>query len=178
MDIPSELLKDVFSNNRIVYASLPITTGWRYFAWLQNTENSADKEAHYQDVILPNIEAGRVAIAKLRRRLRCTVIDPTQLENIKLDWPQERYYQFWDVIIKEVAREIVFLDGWEFSTGCCHELLSALEAKKAIYNQAHELLSVDQAKKLIDRSQAVYREAGIPNEKLIKICQRLDAYLQ
>ena len=177
MNLPSEILKDVFANNRIVYASLPITTGWRYLEWLKTAKDPNDKEAKYREVVTPNIKDGRKAIAALRRRLHRTIIDPSQLENIKLNWEQVDYYRFWDAIIKDVATELVFMDGWECSTGCCHELISALEAGKPIYTQDYKPLSVETAAAMIDHSLEAYQLQGIKNDGLASIRNQLNSFL-
>lgn len=173
MIISTEYLRDVFANNRIVYASLPITTGWRFLNWLQKAADPTDKVTKKEQVIDLNIRDGRITIAALRAELGCTVIDPTQLEDIKLGWAQEDYYRFWDAIIKDVATEIVFLDGWECSTGCCHELISGLESNKPMFNQAHEPLTLSDAIRMIECSRDAFQKAGFPNPGLEKILNRL-----
>ena len=177
MNIPATVLKDVFSGNYILYASVPITTSFRYLEWLKTAEDPDDLDARYRDVVTPNVKSARKAIAQLRRRLHRTVIDPSQLENVKLDWDQVDYYRFWDTVIREVSTEVVFMDGWAYSTGCCHELISALEAQKPIYTQDHTPLTVEAAAAMIDSSLTAYREQGIENESLAKVLARLNDFL-
>lgn len=176
MSLEIECLKYVFTDNRIVYASVPITTGWRYLEWLGQAKDSTDQDLRYREVITPNIVSARKEIKKLRRRLRCTVIDPTQFEDAKMNWSQEDYYSFWNNIIKYIAKEIVFMDGWECSTGCCHELISALDAEKPIFTQNHTPLSVEKATEMIGKSLEAYRQHGIENTALERILTSLSKY--
>lgn len=176
MQIEVERLQYVFKDNRIIYASVPITTGWRYLDWLRYAKNPTDKDAREREVTQPNILSARKEIKKLRRRLRCTVIDPTQYENAKMNWSQENYYSFWDSIIKYVVTEIVFIDGWECSTGCCHELISALEAGKPVFTQDRVPLSVEKAIEMISKSLDAYGKLGRENPALDHILKTLKKY--
>lgn len=168
-----EWLQYMFKDNRIVYASVPITTGWRYLEWLGKTKDPTDKDAKKREVIDPNMESAHREIRKLRRRLRCMVIDPSQFEDAKMNWSQEDYYSFWDSVIKTLVNEVVFMDGWECSTGCCHELISALEARKPIFTQDRTPLSVERAMEMIGKSLEAYRQLGRENPALEQILKTL-----
>lgn len=168
-----QYLKPLLQGNRIAYASVPITTGKRYLDWRKTTPDPFDRTARQTYVIQPNIESARAAIRELRERRGCTVIDPTQLEEIKLDWTQEDYYRFWDTIIQTLVTEIVFLDGWEYSTGCAHELVSAVHSGMPTFSQDGEPLPVERAVRMLQRSLQEYHEQGLDNPGLEKILNTL-----
>jgi hypothetical protein len=82
-----------------------------------------------------------------------------------LRWSQNEFYDFWDKVIKEIVNEIVFMDGWEYSVGCCCELLSAINYGKKIYTQDLQPLSVTHAINLLNKSIDVYTTNNMYEQK-------------
>lgn len=110
------------------YCSAPITSGKRYVAWLLRkgatfTEVDEmpleDREAHAVEVIRPNRQHSEQVVTDLRRT-KAQVIDPGAVPSIA-GWTQSDWLGFWEEVIALYAREVVFVDGWEYSYGCAHE---------------------------------------------------------
>ena len=112
-----------------VYIGVPVTTGRRFINWFRSTgcqlqrDNIEYERALRAEVILPNIQHAARFIELLRWRHVGLIIDPTSVE--VPGWSQAQYYQFWTTVINRHARRVIFLDGWEFSSGCVLEFETA-----------------------------------------------------
>lgn len=148
MDSLFNILKNLFSENEIVYMSTPINTGEKFIDWYSLIgKNLTDIEEfskeRFKKVIKPNIRNAKDNINKIREKTNKIVINPTNFENEMLSWSQDEFYEFWDRVIKTLVNYVVFLDGWEFSIGCCFEVLSAIESGIEIYSQNEKILTVE-----------------------------------
>jgi hypothetical protein len=79
------------------------------------------------------------------------VIDPTALGDVS-GWAQSDYHRFWTGVIERYAHTVVFLNGWEYSSGCTHEFLAAIRV-------GAELLREDLAPLRLDEGERRIREA-------------------
>lgn len=161
------ILKNLFSDNEIVYVSTPINTGEMFINWYSSVgknliDNSVEfnKERH-KNVIEPNIRKAKENIKKIRNETNKVVIDPTNFENGILEWNQDEFYQFWDNVIKTLVNSVIFLDGWEFSIGCCIEILSAIENEIDIYSQSMRKLTIEEIELKLENSIAVYKSNNL-----------------
>jgi len=166
------ILNSLFSGNEIIYVSTPINTGERFIKWYNSigknlTENSVEyKKEITKNVVEPNVKNAKECIKKIRKLTRKTIIDPTTLENGKtINWSQDEFYQFWDKVMQELVNEIVLLDGWEYSVGCCHELLSALENGIEIYSQDMKVMSISEVIIRMNKSIGLYNTYNINAKK-------------
>lgn len=161
-------------SGRIAYASVPITTGPRYFEWLKSGGDPADKKAKEENVIKPNILAGRKIINSIRESIGCAVVDPTSFEEGDNEgWTQEDFYVFWDMIVQNMISEVIFLDGWNLSTGCSNELLSSLLSGRPIYDQRHKPLDANDAVKMVEDGLQQFHDFGLENPGLEKVLAKL-----
>jgi len=125
----ADLLRSVIGGRTATYVSVPITTGPRYLRWFKERGAKLDptsheyREEHYISVIQPNWEATRNRISELRHKTHNIVIDPTAFQ--PSEWTQDEYRYFWGKVIERYVNTVVFLDGWEYSSGCCFEFLTA-----------------------------------------------------
>jgi len=118
-----------------VYVSTPITTG------PLTLENSSGVAAN--DLIAKNVSHARDIVARTALKVDAIVIDPTQFDDVE-GWEQPDYHNFWLEIIDVYVAQIVFCDGWEFSTGCCIEFLRAHELQlPRLDERLRPLLDVD-----------------------------------
>jgi len=161
------ITKNIFADNEIVYISCPITTGERFIHWYSSIGKSLDKDSSKyihektKSVVNPNIRAAKECIKNIRKATNKVIIDPTNLENCKLQWCQNEFYQFWDKFIKDVVDEMILLDGWEYSIGCCCEYLSAIESNIKVYTQNMERLNVEEAKRKMSISIKMYESCQL-----------------
>ncbi len=141
-----DILKCILDGSKVLYVSTPINTGEKYIEWY--IENAGEKSNHEKEnskiqyVIDPNVKNAKNCIERIRKSTEKTVVDPTALELKSFIWSQTEYYEFWSEFIKSFVDEIVFLDGWEYSIGCCHELLSAVENNIDMFTQNLQPMTV------------------------------------
>ena len=119
----------------VAYVSTPITTGKRYYDWLQASGRhpTSDPEflhAHLAEVITVNSESARALVVKVRETFPKVVVDPTGLD--APGWSQEDFHAFWTRLITDYVGTVVFNDGWEYSTGCCWEFAAAIRVNATL----------------------------------------------
>ncbi|AKL94976.1 hypothetical protein CACET_c15270 [Clostridium aceticum] len=177
------ITKNLFAGNELLYISTPITTGQRFIDWYDSIGKNLDRESRKyskemkNNVVYPNIENAKKCIENIRKATNKLIIDPTNLEDDLLQWTQDEFYQFWDRVIKDLVDEIVFLDGWEYSIGCCHEYLSAVENNIKAYNSNMEVLSLAEAKRKMSMSINMYESYQLQEAyKISNILSKLLKY--
>jgi hypothetical protein len=176
------ITKNLFADNEIVYVSCPINTGERFIHWYGSIGKNLDKSSseyskeREKNVVLPNIRKAKECIKDIRKAANKVIIDPTNIENETLQWSQNEFYQFWDRVIKDLVNEIIFLDGWEYSIGCCYEYLSAIESNIKVYNQSMEVLSLVEAKRKMNMSINMYEACQLQDGN--HICNILNKLLK
>lgn len=114
------------------YVSSPFTTGRHAADWLAKNEIGHPEDAltsvqFREQVLVSNRERAGEFVRALRSRLAgaSVVISPTALPDVA-GWTQADYRFFWGRVIEEYAERVVFLDGWENSSGCAYEYLCAV----------------------------------------------------
>lgn len=176
-------LKNLFNGNEITYVSTPINTGNKFISWyslvgkmLVTNRKEYDKEK-YKNVIEPNMRIAKEYIKRLRKINNKIVIDPTTFEDKTLKWSQDDFYSFWSNVIKELVNEVIFLDGWEYSIGCCYELLSATEKKIDIYSQDLNKLTLGECITKLNNSVNIYLSNNLKQGMKIKrILEKIGQY--
>lgn len=182
MDSLFGILKNLFSENEIVYMSTPINTGKRFIDWYSLigkdlTNNDEFNEERFKNVIKPNIQNAKDNVKKIREKTNKIVIDPTNFENEMLGWSQDEFYEFWDRVIKTLVNYVIFLDGWEFSIGCCFEVLSAIESGIEIYSQNEKALTIEDVIDKLNNSINIYRISNLNDWKRIdNILEKVKKY--
>ena len=127
-----QLLRCVVPSHSAVYLSTPITSGSRYLEWHSTLGNSLTDprfdypSEHRANVVAPNSERAKHVAADLRLTFSRCVIDPSSFPDIP-EWTQDDYRAFWGSTVTEFAHTVVFMDGWEFSTGCVFEFFVSTE---------------------------------------------------
>jgi hypothetical protein len=147
--------------NNVAYVSTPITTGKRYYDWLQDYRPDAGSDFerdHAREVITVNQASARALIMMLRSHLEKVVIDPTPLE--APNWTQLQFHAFWTRLITDYVGTVVFNEGWEYSTGCCYEFAAALKAHAELLDDDLSPLPPDVALTLSKRAIERLRKQG------------------
>ena len=182
MDSLFSILKNLFSENEIVYISTPINTGKRFIHWYSLigkdlTNNDEFNKGRFENVIKPNTQNAKYNVKKIRKKTNKIVIDPTNFENEMLGWNQDEFYEFWDRVIKKLVNYVIFLDGWEFSIGCCYEVLSAIESGIEIYSQNERVLTTEDVIEKLNDSINIYKTSNINDWKRIdNILEKVKKY--
>ena len=133
-------LRAVIPDRRALYVSAPLTSGRRFAEWSLTADRSLGassteyRQAHSDQVVRPNRAAAAGIIGHLRRDLprwlreetsSVVVIDPTAVPDLDR-WGQNDYRVLWKRVIELFARAIIFLDGWNYSSGCAYEFLTGV----------------------------------------------------
>lgn len=145
-----EILRNLLKGNRISYVSTPINTGEKFISWYKEQGKLLDKnseeyiKAKQKNVIEANALITKKYIEQLRRNTNKIVIDPTMFEGKTLNWGQDEFYNFWSNVIDKLIDEVIFIDGWEYSIGCCYELLAAVKKGINIYSQDMVILTMSE----------------------------------
>jgi hypothetical protein len=146
-----EAISSIVEGRSAVYVSSPLTTGSRAFEWHRRRSSSNGREqgpTFEVDVIEPNRDdAARFARA-LRAKTTKVVIDPTAMGDLD-GWTQADYRVFWGRVIEEHCDEVVFRDGWQYSSGCTYEYLVGWETGSLLLQEDMTPLPRDEAQALI-----------------------------
>jgi hypothetical protein len=129
-----EALKSVIADRSALYVSAPITSGRRFHDWILRSNGSLPNpagpeyvEEHQRWVIEPNREHAFLVITALRQKHQSRVIiDPTAMGDLP-DWNQNDYRYFWGEVIRQFVSQLVFVNDWQFSSGCAYEFLVATQ---------------------------------------------------
>jgi hypothetical protein len=94
------------------------------------------------------------------------------LEDVE-GWEQPDYHTFWLDVIDTFAREVVFCDGWHFSTGCCIELARAHSRGLSLRDEQLSPLTHDKAATLLESAIEQMRQAGLSTSAQERALQSL-----
>jgi hypothetical protein len=101
------------------YVAGPLATGRHYYELVAAGEDVAASRVRDE-----NEEKMKAFVGSLRGRLSCPVIDPGL---IKLDgWTSREVGDFYIKVIELFAKEVWFMDGWEYSRGATKEFQFAV----------------------------------------------------
>ena len=168
----------VVDGRTAVYVSAPITTGLRFAEWRSglvqdDVRHSSLKAQHRERVVIPNIAAAREVVRRVRRTFSETVvIDPTALPDLP-GWGQSEYRELWRHVVERFAKIVVFVDGWQFSEGCCYEYWVAHSSGATTLDSKSAPLPPGQALELIRAAIESQRVAGIETTFLADIRDKL-----
>jgi hypothetical protein len=144
-------LASVTEDRTAIYVSSPLTTGSRAFEWHRQHRHS-DPGRHAEAFSVDVVEPNRKEAARFAHKLRATtdrlVIDPTAMADVE-DWTQADYRDFWGRVIAQYCKQVIFRDGWQFSSGCAYEYLVARETGATVLGQNGDSLDKDEAEQLL-----------------------------
>ena len=165
---------------RAVYISTPITSGPRFLQWYgrEGKRILNDKEAYWRGmrafVILPNRQAAGNYIETLRWQMDSPIIDPSAFD--MPNWEQEDYHQFWLKVLEKHVRRVIFMDGWEFSTGCTLEFEHALHRGISCLDQRLNPIDANRARDLLEQAISQAKAEGLPLKGPWLVYERLRAH--
>ena len=173
--------ESVLTDCSAIYCSAPITSGQLYIEWLTRSDgprhvidelSARDRDLHRAQVIEPNRAHAREIVHRLRERMRKPVIDPTVVGPIS-SWRQPDWIGFWEAVIGRFVSEVVFVEGWEFSSGCTHEFWFATTKGIPTLDETGKPLPAFRAAQQIAAALPRLREAGIDATKFDRILDSL-----
>jgi hypothetical protein len=166
-----EVLDGVIRHRDAVYVSVPITTGKRFLEWrrglgagLSPSRRRYQRE-HAFHVVEPNRRHVKPIIALVEERLKRIVIDPTTLGHVP-NWTQADYHAFWTQVIERYVSTVVFMDGWEFSSGCTYEFLTAVHVGAQLLREDLTPLRLEEGEQLIQDAIAALDDEVLPTAPL------------
>ncbi len=170
-----ELLDGVIEDRQAIYISVPITTGKRFLEWRRGPgARLAPSDEHYSKehethVIEPNQAYVRPLIQSVRNHLRRegregVVIDPTTLQ--VSSWTQADYHNFWTTVIARRVSTVVFMNGWEYSSGCVKEFLAAVRAGAELLQEDLRPLDLIEGERLVRNAISALDDEIIPKAPL------------
>jgi hypothetical protein len=161
-----EVLDGIVEDRGAVYVSTPITTGRRFVEWrrgpgaaLAPSEHQYRHE-HDRHVVRRNREHVKPIVRVLRAHNWGVVIDPTTVHDVP-GWRQRDYHAFWARVIERYAGAVVFADGWEYSSGCAREFLTAVRVGARLLREDLEPLTIEEGERLIRDAIAALDADGV-----------------
>jgi hypothetical protein len=159
-----------------IYISAPITTGTNFYEWYLKRgslieDSNEYKNAHYNEVIKPNLDKILKFHKDLSHKFNIPIIEPASFE--MPGWDQHDYLSYWENVINHCVIKIIFLDGWCYSTGCTFEYYIGL--KKGIELIDHNQIAIDPEWALVHIKQAIaeYSKVGINTDLQQKIVKEI-----
>ena len=149
------VLDSMFYERKVVYFSVPITTGKNFSDWHATfgkrlvLSNPTYIKEHRRHVIEPNrTRVERIANLYSRKFKRC-MINPMLLKDLP-GWTQDDYRALWSHIIENYVSTVIFADGWQYSNGCAYEFLIAHKTKIRTVDQRQSPLTLNKGIQLIN----------------------------
>ena len=148
----------------VVYASSPITTGYRMYNVFEKYKvksaeelKTIDKNIFRNEIMDMNILEGLNFKRGLLEKKHNYVIAPGEF--FSKGWAQEHYMSLWEKVIKKFSDIICFNDNYQYSNGCVRELIIGIKNDKqlrkrenfAVLNVKEELDHVEKAIEHIDK---------------------------
>lgn len=166
-EIYLRLLGSVVPLKGAAYVAVPITSGSRFLNWyggrgIQIVGTERYSEEHLRAVIEPNCADAAPRIATLRESISLPLIDPSSFD--RPGWSQEDYRSFWASVIRRYAASAIFLEGWQYSSGCAFEFLIATTSNVKTLSEKLEPLSHIEGYELILSAVSEYyhHELNVP----------------
>src|SRR5712692_9868297 len=126
------LLNCVVLDREAVYASSEFTTGTRFYDLCRQYDVRTAEDLkrrlggeYTTRLLAANKDEGIRFARKLRELGHNIVLTPNPFHadplNLKRNWSQNEYLDFWKQIILKKCHAVFFNEGWEFSNGCTFE---------------------------------------------------------
>lgn len=150
IDSMLEVYESVIGNNKVLYCSSPVTSGKRYFDWLEfigkqfididNIEISF-RDDHFEKVVKPNRAYAQKIIQKLREQPGCIVVDPTIMPHLQ-GWTQKDWHSFWGRVLERYVKAAFFVNDWQYSNGCVYEFWFAYKQGIQVFSEDEQPLKL------------------------------------
>ena len=131
----------------ISYASMPITSGRRYYDVLEEYNAKTldelvkkDKHALARKILEPNLEEGLAFAKGLTGKTHYPIVAPAVFEATRKGWSQDDYMFLWYRVIEEKAMQLHFMDGWEYSNGAVDEFVRGIQMQFRLIENLHNSL--------------------------------------
>lgn len=144
-----EAFSTVVEGDAAVYVSSPLTTGPRAFEW--HRQHAPETPTFVSEVIEPNRRDAAAFVRTVRAKTSNPVIDPTAMKDLE-GWEQSDYRYFWGRVIQDYCYEVIFREGWQYSSGCSYEFLVAVKKGIPMFTERLQPLVVAEGIELLGRA--------------------------
>lgn len=155
-DLLMKAFASVVDKKTATYVAGPLATGRRYYDELAAGTLQAEAVRESNELAM------RSFVRQLRGRGDRIIIDSGVLR-VSI-WTPSEHGDFFLRLIADYCREIVFLDGWEFSSGATKEFVYAFERGIRCLDSSEHEISLEQGKRLVEMAIAKVREVGGPTD--------------
>jgi len=159
-----DIFATVFQKKPAAYVSAPITSGRRFLDWFRQRGTQLDPHSReYQDelvraVIKPNCDEINARVEDLDFFADRILINPAAFN--RPEWTQDDYRYFWGRVIERFADTVIFLKGWQYSSGCGYEFLRCSQNGLRAFKEDESALPRDEGCRLIEAAVIEIREVG------------------
>lgn len=152
-----QLLDSVLAPKSVAYVAGPLDSGLLFYESLfKNQPNT--------NIRIVNQERLTGFANKLRKKLPYPVIDPGPLRVSA--WTGHDYASFFLEVVESYAKEVWFIDGWEYSNGATKEFQYCNIKGIICYDQTGTIISKENGIQLILRAISYIEELGHDASKL------------
>jgi hypothetical protein len=127
---------------------------------------------HRRQVLEPNLRHARQIVRRIRASTKGTVIDPSVVLPV-VGWQQKHWLAFWETVIIKFTAAVVFIDGWEFSFGCAHEMGVAFDNGVGVFDERGRAISMRDAADRLHSAIVQIQSYGMRVDKLQLVAQHL-----
>lgn len=181
------LLDCIILDREAVYASSEFTTGRRFYQLCRqyNVRSAEELKSRLGDkyvslLLTPNKDAGIRFARDLRALGHPLVLTPNPFHadplNLKRNWSQSEYLEFWRMVIERKCHAVCFNEGWEFSNGCTFEYLAGLQAGAQLFDHCYKPLNPVLARDTISYAIETLEKDGFSVPKLREVLSELSSF--
>jgi hypothetical protein len=157
-EICFKLLDSVLIPNSVAYVAGPLDSGQLFYKLKSQKQSSLSLIRERNQYNLTNFAK------QLRTKLTYPVIDPGLLRIP--GWTNHDLGKFFLEIVERYAKEVWFLDGWEYSHGATKEFLFCVTKGISCFDQSGTLLTAESGKQLITKAAEYVSQLGLDSSKL------------
>ncbi len=181
------LLDCVVLDREAVYASSEFTTGRRFYDLCRqyNVRTAEDLKRRLGDeysnrLLTANKDEGIRFARKLRELGHSIVLTPNPFHadplNLKRNWSQSEYLDFWNLVISRKCQAVCFNEGWQFSDGCTFEYFAGLKAGVQLFDHCGKPLKLRTAIEMIASAIGTLESDGFSVPKLRDVLAKLSSF--
>lgn len=159
-------MDSVLSTKSAAYVAGPLDSGRLFYESLVRQGHPDPNIRHINQEHLSRFAQ------ELRQRLPYPVVDPGPLRIS--GWAGPNYGSFFLQVVERYAKEVWFLDEWEFSTGATKEFVFCMSKRIACLTESGEELTPTAGRLLISNAISFMEKLNLDSSKLRSRLQALD----
>jgi hypothetical protein len=152
-----QLLDSVLTPKSVAYVAGPLDSGLLFYKSLFKNQSN-------NNIRILNQERLTSFANKLRKQLPYLVIDPGPLRVPA--WTGHDYASFFLEVVERYAKEVWFVDGWEYSNGATKEFQYCIKKGILCYDETGAKISKESGKIFIERAISYIEEIGQDASKI------------